>query len=140
MTRIDTLSDEYRAALPYSLVAPYNDEAEQTAKTLWEHGDNYTLDYDSATFCLKEALSFGLENCGSGRASWEICNIIKGDESHTDKLSRTWELYIGELCGNYTEKQIKNAWNRYNIEQKNNIRELLNDYLELCLDKLQGNY
>ena len=139
--RYTALTPAQRKALPDTYGIPVND-----AYTLRQEATRakdepaYDLDYTSATSELRTALNIGLENYGSGIASWRIPAIIKGTAGN-NKPAQMWQLYVSQVCGaKHTTPQVNKAWKGYTKAQQQAITVLINEYLDDCLAHLQDNF
>jgi len=127
-----TLTKKERDSLPATFGAKPHPVKERDYK-------NYALNFDFVTYELDVALQIGLESYGDGKASWVICEILKAS-NNTNKQARMWQLFVNEVCGSYTNKEINKAWNNYTKDQKDFINKKMDEYLEYCLEYLQYNF
>ena len=130
------LSTKQRAKIRNTYGIPVNDPyALHKHEALKNREPSYTLDFESATKELDIALNIGLESYGSGRASWMIPAILKGNNNN--KQAAMWQLYISEVVGAcYTAAQVNKAWHKYTKQQQEYIRKKVDEYLDSCLDDL----
>lgn len=103
---------------------------------MWDKGNNYSLEFPEVTRELETALHIGLENYGSGMASFEECRILRLNVG--DKIAQLWKLYISQVCGDHSDHLINVAWNNYTPEQKHYLETKLGDYLEYRLEYIKG--
>ena len=127
-----TLTKKERGSLPSTYGAKPHTVKERKYKS-------YDLDFESVTHELDVAIDIGLENYGTGKANWIICEILKAS-NNTNKQSRMWQLYITEVCGAYDNKDINKAWNNYTKDQQDFINKKMDEYLDSCLEYLQLNF
>jgi len=99
----------------------------------------YKLNFERVTHELDVALQIGLENYGTGKASWVICEILKGHRN-MNKQARMWQLFVTEVCGSYDNKEINKAWNNYTKDQQDFINKKMDEYLDSCLEYLNYNF
>lgn len=134
MNTYTQLTPAQRLKLPRTYGHPVN--AVYVARhedTMWKHGNTYDLDFDSVTQELTVALDIGLENYGSGRASFEECRILRTNNT-ANKEAQLWKLYVSQVCGDYSSTQVNNAWGNYTEEQQDYITAKMEQYLEWRLE------
>lgn len=95
----------------------------------------YDLDFDAITYELEIALNIGLENYGSGRASYEICRILKGN-NNMNKIASLWQLYCSEVANQHERYAINKHWKAYTEEQRATVTQALTEYAAGCIDYL----
>lgn len=132
------LTAAQRKALPDTYGIPVADAyTTQQERIRTSQPTTYDLDFGSATTEMNTALSIGLENYGSGIASWKIPQVLKAPGS-ANKPTQMWHLYVTQVCGaKHTAHNINTAWKHYTRAQQATITKAMNDYLDLCLEYLQ---
>ena len=128
------ISEERKQSLPETFGHPYNDPYVLTAANkLWVHGNQYDLTFDEVMEELQIALDIGLENYGSGKASWMVPTILKGNCDEF-KPFNLLGLYIEEVCGDYSWEEIKDFWEALSKPERCTLSTILEEHLN---DRLQ---